>query len=138
MKQEWYEAKVKYVKTLDDGTEKKVTENYLVRGVTVSAVESRVIKELKSVISGEFSVEAVKRASFKEFFCVDGEKFFNCKVAFVTVAEDGTEKRQKSTMLVQADTFQDALDMLEEGMKGTMSDWEICSMSETAYKDVFN
>lgn len=56
----------------------------------------------------------------------------------MSIAEDGTEKRQKSTMLVQADTFQDALDMLEEGMKGTMSDWEICSMSETSYKDVFN
>ena len=136
MKKELFEAKVKYVKLLDSGVEKKVTEAFLVDALTVSEAETRVIKKLKSSIRGEFSVEAVKKASFKEFFGSDGERFYNCKIVFVIISDDGQEKRQKNAMLVQADDFQDALDHLEDGMKGTVSDWEIFSITETSYQDI--
>lgn len=40
-------------------------------------------------------------------------------------------------MYVQASDFQTAVRNLENGMKGTMTDWEIFSITETKIMDVF-
>lgn len=40
-------------------------------------------------------------------------------------------------MLVQASTLKEAIAVLEEGMKGTMADYTIASVTETPLMDVF-
>lgn len=40
-------------------------------------------------------------------------------------------------MLVQAADLRDAVKKLDEGMKGTMADYSIASVSETAIMDVY-
>ena len=42
-----------------------------------------------------------------------------------------------TTMLVAANDFKGALDRLNEGMKGTMADYEIVSIAETPLMDVY-
>lgn len=137
MKNEWYECKVKYQKTLENGQTKKVTETYITAAVSVSDAESRVVKEMAPLINGEFAVIAVKRASFTEIFDSDEERYYQCKVSFTGLTDDGEEKKQNNIILVQAEDFKDAEKRLEQGMKGTMSDWEICSIAETAIIEVF-
>lgn len=132
MTNEWYECHVKYEKTFDTGERKKVTETYLVKAVSVSNAEKRIIADMKPVINGEFAVKSVKVASFKEIFTSEEERFYLCKVVFMSYDEDsGTEKKASKSILVQAEDFDDARDRLENGMKETLSDWSIFSISES-------
>ncbi len=60
------------------------------------------------------------------------------KVAFITIDEKtAAEKRSTSLILVQAANFKHALANFEEGMKGTMADYEIVQISETPLMDVY-
>jgi hypothetical protein len=40
-------------------------------------------------------------------------------------------------MLAQASTLKEAIAILEEGMKGTMADYTIATVTETALMDIF-
>ena len=135
----WYECKVKYEKTLETGTQKKIAESYLVDAMSFTEAENRIIEEMKPFIAGEFEVAAVKKARISELFQdPDGDKWYRAKVMFITLDEkSGVEKKTASTMLIQARDFQRAVKNLEEGMKGTMSDWEINTIAETSLMDVF-
>ena len=142
MQNEWFECKLEYDKMMENGTMKRVKgETYLVNAITCSDAEDRMVEEMKSYISGEFMVTDIKRVKFGEtFFCEEdaADRFFKIKLVFITLDEkSGVEKKSASTMLVQAKDFQMAVKNLEEGMKGTMSDWEINTISETMLMDVF-
>ena len=135
----WYECKVKYEKTLETGTQKKVTEAYLVDAMSFTEAENRIIEEMTPYIVGEFEVAAVKKARISELFIdPEGDKWYRAKVMFITIDEKtGVEKKAASNMLVQASDFQRAVKNLEDGMKGTMSDWEINTIAETLWMDVY-
>ena len=135
----WFECKVKYEKTLETGTQKKVTEAYLVDAMTFTDAEARIIEEMTPFIVGEFEVTAVKKARISELFIdPQGDKWYRAKVMFISLDEkSGVEKKSASNMLVQARSFEEAVKNLSDGMKGTMSDWEINTISETTLMDVF-
>ena len=135
----WYECKVKYEKTLETGTQKKVTEAYLVDAMSFTEAENRIIEEMTPYIVGEFEVAAVKKARISELFIdPEGDKWYRAKVMFITIDEKtGVEKKAASNMLVQASDFQRAVKNLEDGMKGTMSDREINTIAETLLMDVY-
>ena len=135
----WFQTNVKYEKTLETGTQAKVTEAYLVNAMSFTEAESRTIDEMIPFIVGEFEVSAAKKMNISELFRDEnGDKWYIAKVMFVTLDEkSGAEKRTPSRMLIQATDFQSAVKNLEEGMRGTMSDWEIASISESKILDVF-
>lgn len=139
MMNQWFETHVKYEKTLETGTQKKVDETYLVDAMSFTEAENRTIEEMTPFISGGFEVSAAKKARISElFYDAAGDKWYRCKVCFITLDEkNGMEKRSYANMLVQASDFQTAVSNLETGMKGTMSDWEIFSITETKIMDVF-
>ena len=57
---------------------------------------------------------------------------------FITLDEkSGAEKRTASYMLAQASDLQRALENLLEGMKGTMADFEVASVTETPIMDIY-
>lgn len=133
----WYEGRVKYRKMLEDGVIKKVTESYIVMAISVSDAETKLMNEVGSVSEGDLVVTSVKEAAYKEMFRNDEDKYFLCKVAFISVDEGGgEEKKSKSTILVQADDFKSALKNLEGGLKGTMFDYDIISISESSIVDI--
>ena len=135
----WYECRVKFEKVLENGTQKKVTEVYLVDAMSFTEAENRIIEEMTPYISAEFEVTAVKKDRISEMFIdPDGDKWYRAKVMFITLDEkSGAEKKSASIMLIQAKDFQTAIKNLENGMKGTMSDWEINTLSETVIMDVY-
>ncbi|MBQ8608027.1 MAG: DUF4494 family protein, partial [Bacteroidaceae bacterium] len=49
----------------------------------------------------------------------------------------GNEKKTGAQVLVQAADLRDAVKKLDEGMKGTMADYAIASVTETAIMDVY-
>jgi hypothetical protein len=120
---------------------KRVTESYLVDALSFTEAEARIIEEITPFISGEFTVADIKRADYNELFFSDkGEtdRWFKCKLFFVTFDEkSGVEKKTTTQILVQATDLRDAVKKLDEGMKGTMADYQIASVTETAIMDVF-
>jgi len=135
----WFECKVRYEKMMENGILKKVTEPYLVDALSFTEAEARIIKEITPFISGEFSVSDIKRAKYTELFeDTTGDKWYRCKVFFITLDEkSGAEKRTACSMLVQAIDLATSLKNLIEGMKGTMADYQIASITETAIMDVY-
>lgn len=135
----WFQCKIKYERNADDGAVVKVNEAYLVDAMSFTEAEERINEEMKPFISGDFLVSDIKRARIAELFTnEDGDKWYRCKVNFVTLDEEkGVEKRVASTMFSQASSLKEALEVLEKGMKGTMADYEIASIVETNIMDVF-
>lgn len=135
----WFECKVRYDKLQENGAVKKVNEPYLVDALSFTEAEARIIEEQTPFISGDFSVSAVKRTKISEIFWNEGgDRWYLVKVAFITIDErSGVEKRTSTLILVQASNFKEALDNFIEGMKGTMADYEVVSISETPLMDVY-
>ena len=72
------------------------------------------------------------------FFNENGDRFYIVKVNFITLDEkSGAEKRTPAKMMAQASTLKEAIAVLEEGMKGTIADYRIVSVTETMIMDVF-
>lgn len=135
----WFECKVTYEKVLENGMQKKVTEPYLVDALSFTEAEARIIEEIRPFISGEFTVTGIKRARLSElFFNESGDRFYRIKVYFITLDEkSGAEKKTAAQMLAQASTLKEAIAILEDGMKGTMADYVIASVTETPLMDVY-
>ena len=135
----WFECKVRYEKTGEDGLPKKVTEPYLVDALSFTEAEARIIEEIKPFVSGEFTVSNIRRARIAELFDnPSGDKWYRCKVNFVTLDEEkAIEKKTAVTMMVQAATLKDGLTLLIERMSNTLADWDIAAITETAIMDVY-
>lgn len=134
----YIETKIRYDKTQDNGAIKKVTESYLVDALSFTEAEARIIEEMTPFISGDFSVSAIKKTNISELFKGDGDRWYMVKINLITINEQTREEKKKSSyILVQAFTFRDALNKFEDGMRGTVLDYEIASISETAYMDIF-
>ena len=65
----WFECKIRYEKTMENGMNKKVTEPYLVDALSFTEAEARIIEEMTPFISGEFTVSDIKRANYSETRC---------------------------------------------------------------------
>lgn len=135
----WFESKIRYEKTMTDGMNKKVTELYLFDALSFTEAEARTIEELTPFITGEFTVTAISRAAYSEVFMHDsGDRWFKCRIAFIMLDEkSGKERETKTTVLVQADSLQEAKDRLVDGMKGTQADYIIKKVEETEIMDVY-
>lgn len=137
----WFQCNIRYEKVMENGINKKVTEPYLVDALSYTEAEARIIKEITPYISGEFTVSDIKRANFSELFTSDedaADRYFKCKLFFITLDEKTEcEKRVSTNVLVQAADLRDAIKKLDEGMKGTMADYVIASVSETLIMDIY-
>ena len=135
----WFECKIKYEKTAEEGKIVKVSENYLVDALSFTEAEARINEEMKPFISGEFIVSNIRRARINELFDNEnGDKWYRCKVFFISLDEEkGIEKRIATTMMVQANDVKEAWDGLHEGMKGSMADYSVAAIVETTIMVVF-
>ena len=137
----WFECKVRYEKSGEDGTPKKVTETYVVDALSFSEAESRIMEEMSRWVSGELEIDDLKIAQYKEIFFADSDmadKWYKAKLAFITIDEK-TDKEKKTTVyyLVNAGNINSALKNVDEIMSGTMVDYQTCNLSETQIIDVF-
>ncbi len=126
---------------MEDGLQKKVKENYVVDALSFTEAESRIMEEMSSYISGEFTIEDIKIASYKEIFFSEEEmadKWYKAKLQFITIDEK-TEKEKRSNVnyLVQAGTLKGAVNNIESVMGTTMIDYVIATVAETTLMDVF-
>lgn len=137
----WFECKIRYEKVMEDGLQKRVTENYVVDALSFSEAEKRITEEMSSYISGEFDVTDIKIAAYKEiFFSEDdtADKWYKTKLQFITIDEKtDKEKRSTVTYLVNAGSLNGAVKNIDEMMGGTLIDYVIASVAETSLMDVY-
>lgn len=137
----WFECKIRYEKTMEDGSQKKVTELYVVDALSFTEAEASIIEEMSSYISGEFEVKDIKKAAYGEIFFSDSpsaDRWYKTKLQFITI-DDKTEKEKKSNVnyLVHGSTLPGAVKSIDDVMGGTMIDYVIASIAETQIMDVF-
>lgn len=137
----FFEVRIRYEKTMENGQNKKVNEPCLVDALSFTEAEARIINEMTPFISGDFKVKAVKEVNFSEIFFSNEEladTYFKARLAYVTLDEhSGKEKKTYTNVLVQAADLRDAVKKLDEDMKGTMADYKIVSIAETKIMDVY-
>ena len=137
----WFEAKVRYDKTMEDGCLKKVTETYVIDALSFSEAEKRILEKMGSYVSGEIEVCGLKIAPYKEIFFADSnmaDRWYIAKLAFITIDEKtGKEKKTRVCYLVNAGNFYAAIKNIGEVMAGTMIDYDTLNVSETQILDVF-
>lgn len=135
----YFISTVRYEKLMENGLTKTVNEQYLIDALSFTEAETRTIQWLSHFISGDFVVSQIVKPRITEvFFDQYGDRFYKVKASFIVYDEKtGIEKRSANHYLVQADTFDEANRWFVERMKGTVADYEIQSIAETAIVDYF-
>ncbi len=137
----WFECKVKYEKTQEDGSVKKVNEPYLVDAVSFTDAERRITEEMQPLVSGEFEISDIKKVRYAELFedsLESADRWFKAKLIFITLDEkSGKERKSSQQVLIQAADIPGAITRLQEGMSDSMLDYTIASVIETQIMDVF-
>lgn len=134
-----FETKIRYDKMMEDGKIKKVTEAYLVDAISFSDAEAKTIDSLTPLLSGEYTVSAIKRMKIEEIFRDEkAAKWWTIKTNLISYDDKtGKEKKTSSMALVQADDDAAARSRFKEQMKDSMLDFEISGINETNYLDFF-
>lgn len=138
----WFSVRVMYEKLHENGMKKKVKELFLIDALSFTEAEARAIGEMTPFTEGDLRVTAMKIEDISEIFNQSdnekADKWYRMKVMYMTLDEkSGKEKRTPHICLVRGCSTEDATRLLHEGMKGSMADYEIHTVSETQYMDVF-
>lgn len=140
MNTNYYEVSVKYDQTQENGLVKKVTEKYLTEAVSFTEAEAKMIDYIKEYAVGEFDITAIRRQQFYDIFRSqkqEADRWYKATLAFVTIDEKSCkEKRTPMAVMVLATDFDDARNTIQEGMKGTVADWEKANIGETSIVDL--
>lgn len=140
----WFECKVKYDKTINEESKEKNNkpEVYLVDALTFTEAEKRIMMELRPYNRGEITIDSIKHVKIHEIFDqeqFEDYRFYKIKVNTILVDESkGKEKTVSLWALVKATSIQQALQIHEKGMQGTVADYTIVSIAETPIYDVFH
>lgn len=113
--------------------------HHLVDALSFTEAEARIIKQQTPYISGDFTIPAIKRTNIAEIFPDDtADKWWLVKYNTITIDEKtAKERRTPVYVMVQANSQQGATDRFNDGMKGTMADFEIEKVAETKIIDVY-
>ena len=137
----WFECKIRYEKTMEDGLPKKINDVYVVDALSFSEAEERIIEEMSSYISGEIEIVDVKIAPYREIFFADdslADQWFKAKLSFITIDERSNKEKRTSMMyLVNAGNISSVINNIDKVMSGTMIDYVTTSISATKIFDVF-
>lgn len=134
----YFEVGIRYDKTMEDGTQKRVTELYLVNAFTFTEAEARIINEMSAYISGEFDVVSIKITKYSEVLDNDGTRYYKAKVNTIEIDErTSKEKKTPTFFLVRAKSIEDARKAVLDHLSTSMLDFEIEALQETKIVDVF-
>ena len=136
----WFEVKVRYEQTQEDGTEKMVTETYVYKAADFGEAYDKAIKNMSTFISGEFGITAMKIAQYKEIITQDDrteEKYYRVKVNLIILDEKTLkEKKTACYYLVNADSVEKARKYTDTALSDTMMDYVIEAVQEAKIIDV--
>ena len=136
----WFECKVRYEQTQEDGMNKMVTETYVYKAADFGEAYDKATKDMSTFISGEFGITAMKIAQYGEVVMQDDrteEKFYRVKVIFITLDEKTLkEKKTACYYLVNADSVEKARKYTDAALSDEILDYVIEAVQEAKIIDV--
>ena len=135
----WFECKVRYEQTQEDGMNKMVTETYVYKAEDFGEAYDKVIKDMPS-LSDEFEITAMKIARYKEIITQDErteERYYRVKVNLI-ILDEKTQKEKKTACyyLVNADSVEKARKYTDTALSDTIMDYVIEAVQEAKIIDV--
>ena len=136
----WFECKVRYEQTQEDGMNKMVTETYVYKAADFGDAYDKAIKDMSTSISGDFEITAMKIAQYKEIITQDDrteEKYYRVKVNLI-ILDEKTQKEKKTACyyLVNADSVEKARKYTDTAFSDTLMDYVIEAVQEAKIIDV--
>lgn len=132
----YFSVKLNYVKQLESGAFKRVTEPYLFASMSFTDAESRTYEELGDLIRGEFKIKNIDPKEYEDIFHYeDADVWYECKIQYQD--GEGGKKIIKRDFLLSANSTKEANARLLESLQGMMVDFKITSVKETAIVDIF-
>ena len=136
----WFEVKVRYEQTQEDGMNKMVTETYVYKAADFGEAYDKATKDMSTSISGEFEITAMKIAQYKEIITQDErteEKYYRVKVNLI-ILDEKTQKEKKTACyyLVNADSVEKARKYTDTAFSDTLMDYVIEAVQEAKIIDV--
>ena len=136
----WFEVKLRYDKVHDNGSEKKVTESFVIEAFSFGEAEKIALESLGSSVSGEIQVININPMKFNEVIFDEEEscdRYYKAKLQFITLDEKtGKEMPKHFYYLVQASSFDNCKDTIRKMKQSTLIDYQIAAVSETKIIDV--
>ena len=136
----WFSVRVVYDTENEKGMLVKQKQVYLIDALSFTEAEARVIGEVTPYAKSGLRVTAMKIEDIAEIFNDDIQdgKWYRVKVMYITIDEKtGKQKKESHSYMVIGHSTEDASQRLHVRMKGTMVDYEIHTVSETQFMDVF-
>ena len=135
----WFECKVRYKQTQEDGMNKMVTETYVYKAEDFGEAYNKATKDMPS-LSDEFEITAMKIAQYKEIITQDErteEKYYRVKVNLI-ILDEKTQKEKKIACyyLVNADSVEKARKYTDTALSDTIMDYVIEAVQEAKIIDV--
>ena len=131
----YFEVKVKRMKADAQGVIKEVNELYL------ADAQYKVEQEIIGGGAIELmNVTVAREVKYKELFLagdMDDDRYFKAAVDIITLDEKtGREKKARQNMLVRAGNLCEACARLKAGMKDSMMDYDVVSMTDAKYVEI--
>lgn len=139
MTQQWYLCKVQCTRTQPSGAEKKQLEQYLADAQSFTEAEARVAALMLDEQPREFEVAAIQKERYEDVLPLDeaDSKWYKVRLAHVTLNEkSGKEKKTYHNLLLQAPSTAGAEARLHRHMEGSLTDYRVLKVEETAILDV--
>ncbi|MCW2118035.1 DUF4494 domain-containing protein [Flavobacterium sp. 7A] len=135
----WFECKIKYRKTDENGGQKVTSEPYLVDALSYTEAERRINEEMAAYVSEEFKITNIKVANYAEIHPFENsDRWFKSKIAMIAFDEEsGKERKTNMYFLVQANDVREAYDNTMHTMQNTMGEFAITAINESPIMDVF-
>ncbi len=138
MEKNWFECRVSYDKTQENGAIKRITEAYIVDAMNFTEAEERITKAMQPYINGDFTVSTVRRRNYESVLESEGGYYYRVKLVIITINEKtAAEKKSNMFLLVQADDLETALYDVKDYMRNSLEDWQFHTITETPVVDVF-
>ena len=136
----WFEVKVRYEQTQEDGMNKMVTETYVYKAEDFGEAYDKATKDMSTSTSGEFEITAMKIAQDKDIITQDDrteERYYRVKVNLI-ILDEKTQKEKKTACyyLVNADSVEKARKYTDTALSDTMMDYVIEAVQEAKIIDV--
>lgn len=138
----YFEATVRYERTMSEGNIKMITEKYILTAASFAEAEERITFEIEPFATGQFDVKALKTIDVREVMMDDNrsseDKWFKCKVLSITINEiTAEEKRTPAIIYVFAKDTASANSVLVEGLRSSMMDYEIDTIQATKIVELY-
>lgn len=131
----FYEIKITYQRQTGDSNPSSVKETYLVEGLTIADVESRLMDKLRPYMFGDTEVPSCKKAQFYDIIpSPEGDRWFKARVEMITIDDSGKEKRKGVSILIEAATIDDAMQHLRKQL--SQVDCEVVSLTRSPIVEV--